>query len=375
VSLRVAAVIANESISGPGRQLTALAAALTQRGASFLVIILHRAGNPHPPFATHLEQHGVRYALVEDRGPLDWRIIRRMRTLLDHEKPSILQTHGYKATAVARALRFTGLPVPWIGFFHGETHEDAKARFYHWLDHRMLIGADRVIVMSERQRTRFVRLGANVRVIHNAVLSQPALTGKDDDVRDVVSSLDRPVLGVVGRLSPEKGVDVFLDACAELARAGRPCSAVIAGSGPEASRLHDQTRRLGLDSRVRFLGTVRNVAALYQSIDLLVLPSRSEGLPNVVLEALGADRPVLCTRVGAVSEVLVNPLAGLIVAPGDASALAQAVAPALALREREDARAARKATVEAFSLDARVHHHLSLYGELANFRLEAPPKA
>jgi glycosyltransferase involved in cell wall biosynthesis len=115
------------------------------------------------------------------------------------------------------------------------------------------------------------------------------------------------------------------------------------------------------------------VRALYEAIDILVLPSRSEGLPNVLLEALGADRPALCTRVGAVPEVLTDELAGLIVPPNDPDALASAVTPAFALRDRSDARAARMATANAFSLGRRVQHHIELYRELASFDIDPVP--
>jgi glycosyltransferase involved in cell wall biosynthesis len=374
-SLRVAAIIANESVSGPGRQLTALAAALGARGAEFLVVILHRTGNPPPPLGTYLEAQHVPHTMVEDRGPLDLKVVQRVRDLLTSWQPCIVQTHGYKATAVAHALRSTGSRWPWIGFFHGETHEDLKARFYHWLDHRMLASADRIVVMSQRQHARFAHLGGKARVIHNAVLAESALDAGEDSGRlsALLPQLERPVLGVVGRLSPEKGVDVFLDACALLRQRGQQYSALIAGVGPDEQRLRNQATQLGLDSSVHFLGSVHNVRALYDAIDVLVLPSRSEGLPNVLLEALGADRPVLCTRVGAVPEVLTDTLAGIIVPPNDADALGNAVMPAFALRDRPDARAARVATANAFSLGRRVQRHIELYRDLAPFEIDPVP--
>jgi glycosyltransferase involved in cell wall biosynthesis len=212
-------------------------------------------------------------------------------------------------------------------------------------------------------------------VIHNAVLSETALAASDDSARllTLAPQLERPVLGVVGRLSPEKGVDVFLEACALLAQSGQRFSALIAGVGPDEQRLRNQARQLGLDSIVHFLGNVNNVRTLYDTIDVLVLPSRSEGLPNVLLEALGADRPALCTRVGAIPEVLTDERAGIIVAPNDAPALANAVAPSFALRHRADARAARMATANAFSIGRRVERHIELYRELTPFEMDPVP--
>jgi glycosyltransferase involved in cell wall biosynthesis len=226
----------------------------------------------------------------------------------------------------------------------------------------MLAGADHIVVMSNRQLARFTHLGSKATVIYNAVISEaPAAFADATSIDSTSDSANRPVLGVVGRLSPEKGVDVFLDACAILRSRGEPFSARIAGIGPESDRLLAQGRRLGLEERVRFLGDVRDIAAFYRDIDVLVIPSRSEGLPNVLLEALGADRPVLATNVGAVAEVLSDPLAGLVVPARDPAALAAAVAPAFALLDRPEARSARAATAAAFSLDARVRRHVELY--------------
>lgn len=365
--LRVAAIIANESVSGPGRQLAALADALRrEHGTEYLILILHRRGNPRPPYAAFLDRLDVPYALVEDRGPLDIGLIGRARSVLGRFQPTLIQSHGYKATALALALRRTGADWPWIGFFHGETHEDLKARFYHWLDRRMLGAADRVVVMSRRQHERFARLGARAMVIYNAVVPDPATGSSAHPVSHETDSagLEHPILGVVGRLSPEKGVDVLLAACARLQSSGATFSVLIAGDGPESDRLIALARQLGLDRRVRFLGNVHDIGSVYRGIDLLVIPSRSEGLPNVLLEAIAADLPVLATDVGAISEVLADPLAGVVVPPADPTALADAIGTVYALRQSPDARAARAATAAAFSLENRVRQHLRIYRQL-----------
>ena len=100
-----------------------------------------------------------------------------------------------------------------------------------------------------------------------------------------------------------------------------------------------------------------------------MLPSRSEGLPNVLLEALSADVPVVATAVGAVPEVLVDKDAGCVVPPGDPRSLAEAIGHALAHGRSDSARNARAAAAKHFSLEKRVRLHLGLYGELRPDRL------
>jgi glycosyltransferase involved in cell wall biosynthesis len=111
-------------------------------------------------------------------------------------------------------------------------------------------------------------------------------------------------------------------------------------------------------------GIVAAVEALYSRLDLLVIPSRSEGLPNVLLEALRADVPVVATRVGAVPEVIDSPLAGVLVPPNDPIALADAIERSLRVGNRDEARAARREVAERFSLERRATQHLTLYADL-----------
>src|SRR5256886_13711171 len=124
----------------------------------------------------YLDEAGVEHVVVEDRGPLDWRLASRVRRVLERWQPSIVQTHGYKATAVAYLLRRLYAPVPWIGFFHGSTTEDLKARFYHWLDPPLLGGAEGIPGTSLAQARDLLRSGHRGHLIYNAAL-EPAPAG------------------------------------------------------------------------------------------------------------------------------------------------------------------------------------------------------
>ena len=367
---RIAALVPSEAVTGPGRQVTALARALEGVGIECLVIAFHRRGRAPSGFAQYLREAGVRHCVVEDGGPVDWRIASRVGTVLRDWRPSIVQTHGYKATAVAYLLRRLRPRWPWVGFFHGTTAEDRKDRFYHWVDRRLLGAAERIVVMSQAQARAFRHCNGRVRVIYNAALAPPP-TGDPAErelLTALVGSLQRPIIGVVGRLSLENGVDLFLDACAILVRRGLAFSALVAGDGRERARLEARCRRLGLESWVRFLGQVYNVDALYRNLDLLVLPSRSEGLPNTMLEAMQADVPVVATAVGAVPDIVGTSSAARVVAPGSAAVLAEAMERAVTQGDSSEAAAARREVVSRLSLERRLEAHLQLYRDLLEER-------
>ena len=368
--LHVAALIDTALVSGPGRQLAALALELARQGVTLTVVMFQRRGRPLSPYVAYLERLGVPVRVVEERGRFDLSLLGRVRATLDALRPDVVQTHNYKTTAVAWLLRRLGARWPWLAFHHGATAEDRKVELYHQLERSLLRRADHVVVMAERQRASLAPLlGDRVEVLHNAVLELP------DDAEPLVlpavpggGEPPRPRLGVIGRLSHEKGVDVFLEACAILRGRGVPFSALVAGDGPERARLEAQRAALRLEDTVHLLGGVSAVRALYQALDLVVIPSRSEGLPNVLLEALRFDRAVVSTAVGAVPEVLAGSEAGVVVPPERADLLADAIERALAMRDTAPARAARAAVVERFSLARRASEHLRLYTALLGAR-------
>lgn len=194
----------------------------------------------------------------------------------------------------------------------------------------------------------------SIRTIHNGV-PDPGLV----PLRK--GSVD-PALAVIGRLDRQKGLDVLLDALIDV-----PDVAVaVVGDGPQRTALTAQAERLGLAARVTFLGWRDDVAAELARVDALVLPSRAEGLPLVVLEAMLAGVPVLATDVGGVRECLEPEQTGLLVPPEDAGALAKALRRLLGdaeLRARLAA-AARERALECHTTAVMAARYERLYAEL-----------
>jgi glycosyltransferase involved in cell wall biosynthesis len=130
---------------------------------------------------------------------------------------------------------------------------------------------------------------------------------------------------MVANLRAEKGHDVLIDAAPQILEAHPDAEFVLAGEGPHRDALMERARRRGVADRIQFLGQCRDVPAVLAGADLFVLPSRSEALPNAVIEAMAAGLPVVASNVGGIPELITDGVSGVLVSPGDPRALAGAV--------------------------------------------------
>ena len=170
------------------------------------------------------------------------------------------------------------------------------------------------------------------------------------------------IAGWVGRISREKGIDIFIDALASLN--DRPIHAAILGDGPERTTEAARAESIA-PSRFRWLGAVPEAARYFAAFDLFVLSSRTEGLPMVMLEAMAAGIPIVATNVGGIPDLL-SPSEGLLVAPEDPGALAAAMRATLDDREaaEERARAARQRQKTEFDVGPWSARYESIYRDL-----------
>ena len=174
---------------------------------------------------------------------------------------------------------------------------------------------------------------------------------------------DDPIIVALGRLEPQKGHRILLEAHARVLREVPRARLVCVGTGALAQELRDQTRRLQIEDGVRFVGYQSNVGDWLALADVSVLPSLFEGLPLVAIESLAAQRPMIATAVDGTTEVIINERTGLTVPPENAQKLADALVRLLRqpeLRQRL-ARAGRQWVLEHFSQEQQIRKTEELY--------------
>ncbi|MHA1572807.1 MAG: glycosyltransferase, partial [Alphaproteobacteria bacterium] len=174
------------------------------------------------------------------------------------------------------------------------------------------------------------------------------------------------VVGYVGRLVPQKGLRLLLQAFAKTAGPRSDMHLCIVGDGPSRDALAGEAKRLGVDSRTRFMGARKDVAGCLRAMDIFVLPSYREGLPLSLLEAMATRLPVIATRVADNEKIVTHGVDGILVGPGSADELAGALGNLVAdteLRRRLGARA-RERIARNFSMQAYIHAHERIYMEL-----------
>ena len=228
---------------------------------------------------------------------------RRIRNVIHEFRPDIVHTHGYRADLIGGlAARRAG--VPWVATAHGFAGGGRKNRLYEWLQVRAYRWAQAVIAVSEPIQRRLVKEGVAPDRIHrlrNAWAPKPLLTREMARRRLGIEGVDASI-GWVGRLSREKGADVFLDALARLPH--RRWTASIIGDGGERHALEAQALALGIADRVRWHGLLTDASELYRAFDVWVLSSRTEGTPIALFEAMSARVPAVVTAVGGVPDVV-----------------------------------------------------------------------
>jgi glycosyltransferase involved in cell wall biosynthesis len=239
-----------------------------------------------------------------------WRAIREVRP--DIFQPNLISPSACRY-AIVGALLTRGVRV--VAFEHLAVRTDAwtqrrlKQLSAPFFTAHVAVGekAAREIELDAR------RPAGTIRSIHNGV--------RDRRLTQMPRPFAGPAVGSIGRLDSQKGYDVLLQSLADLPDVG----AVIVGDGPERLRLEILAAELGVAERVEFLGRRADARDFLTAFDVFVLPSRFEGFPLVLLEAMLARLPVVATDVGSVTEAVRDGVTGLVVQPDDPRALAQAI--------------------------------------------------
>ncbi|MEW6126323.1 MAG: glycosyltransferase family 4 protein [Acidobacteriota bacterium] len=386
--MKLLAIIEAGSITGPAKNLLAFCENARCHAFDNLPRIettlatFQRAGsaNSSNEFIACAQEKSIPIEIIEERFRFDTRIIGDVKKLVNQLQPEVIQTHNVKSHFLVNA---SGLwrDIPWVIFHHGYTATDFKMQLYNQLDRISIRNAARVVTMNQAFGQHLEAIGAksaSIRILHNAVDVENLTNINQQETENLKTRLgiadNQPVVIAIGRLSKEKGHLDLIRAFARLLELDAQTSArlLIVGDGPERPVLEETANNLGLKARVVFAGQISDVKPFYALADLLVLPSHSEGSPNVLLEAMAARVPAIATAVGGVPEIATHNETAWLVNARDTQAMAQAMRTLLTERAwaLQLAENAQQHIIKHHSPDARLRSLLEIYREVVPTSIE-----
>lgn len=252
-----------------------------------------------------LQQAGIPVECLGLRSARDWRRVRHLRRGLREWRPHLLQTFMFHGNLAGRwAARFPNGPVVLSGLRVAERDAPWRMRLDRWTQRWVAMN---VCVSQGVADFAIHEMGLSaekIAVIPNGVDAACYANAPPADLREFGIPTGDRVLCSIGRLHPQKGPDLLLEALTPLLHREHDLHLLWIGEGPLRGALESAATQAGVASQVHLPGRVEDVAGILQASLALVLPSRWEGMPNVVLEAMAAGRPVLSTRVEGSAELV-----------------------------------------------------------------------
>lgn len=322
---------------------------------------------------------------IEDHGFRDWRTVWRVLQLCREQKIDILQCHDYKANAIGLVVRMF-----WkchlATMLHGWTNMLGRAPIYERIDRFCVPWYEAVVCVSDDLVERCHTIGVPERRIHlvyngidtvESIRTIPVSEAKRQLLRQLGLESDPQaqkildpnalLIGSVARLSEEKRFPQLVEIFSNVARSiDRPLHLWIAGEGPDRPAIEAAVREANLGSSVRLLGLLSPNHLFYQALDLFVLNSIREGLPNVILEAMAFGAPVAATSVNGVPALVRDKQTGWLVDPENPNAMQMAILEAIhdPNMATQLATAGRQHIEQNFSFQKRMEKMASLYRQL-----------
>lgn len=342
--------------------------ALQKKG--FKVIIVDISPFIASPFSRKVRKFGLPYYHIFSNCKFDFKAIFKLKDFLEREGCDLVHSNKYKADIIS-LIASRMIKVPVVTTVHGWCSENLKVCIYEKLQALSWRFFDKVTCISESYRQKALQYGVSgnkLKVIYNGIIVDDYVLRDPLNLRlNFLSKHKIPqnhfIIGIIGRLSLEKGHQYFIEAADELLKNEPKVSFLIIGEGPEEKNIKKLIHRLGINGDIRMLGYINDMKEIYAALDTVVISSLREGLPNVLLEAMVCGKPVIATNVGGIPEVIRNNTEGILILPKNGQAIAEALITLIRNPERRKsiASAARIRVIEHFTFERRIAQIEELY--------------
>jgi glycosyltransferase involved in cell wall biosynthesis len=304
-------------VDGPGRTILETGSHLDPARVEFHIGVLVATREGEHPLVDSARQRGISVTALADHGRLDSELIDPILQIIDDRQIDLLHTSEFRSSLIAQIIKRRRPKLRFVATAHGWIANTFRRRLVRLLDKMMFRRFDHVIIVSDATRSLVPRWwlpDSQATVLRNALVLKSYGS-------ETISKSRRPIdpnnvtLVNVGRLSPEKGQEMLLNAMHALTPRWPKLRLKFAGIGPLEAQLRSVARNLGLEERVEFVGYVKDMPRLYADVDLVVQSSFTEGLPNVILEAAYLRVPIVATAVGGTAEVIAHRESGWLIQP------------------------------------------------------------
>jgi glycosyltransferase involved in cell wall biosynthesis len=363
--MKVLHIISSGGMYGAEAVILNMSRMLLEASHSSVVGVFSNSSNPNLQLHQAASKEGLESHLIPCRGQLDRSAIAAIRNLAIQTGADVVHAHGFKADIyVVLALRGRG--IPFVSTCHTWYDNDLMVTLYGKLDRLVLRSFARVVAVSDEVRQRLLKAGVRderIRMVRNGIDLRP-FDGANPSLRDEAGE-SVLMVGLIGRLAWEKGVDVFLQAAARVLAESSAAKFVVVGEGPDRERLDRLIDQLEIRGTVSMLGRRDDMPAVYASLDIMVSSSRQEGLPMAILEGMASSLPLVASAVGEVPTVVQDGVTGLLVPAEDVERLATSILELLrdAAKRKRFGAAARKLIEDEYSAERMTADYLRVYAE------------
>ena len=328
-----------------------MSGSLRDSGHRSVLGVFANSDNPNVQLHERALAEGIESYLIPCSGQVDLTVMAKIRELVKQTNADVVHSHGYKADIyVYFGLRKTA--TPYVSTCHTWYDNNLLVTLYGLVDRLVLRRYAGVVAVSDEVKQRLLKSGVKnnkIFLINNGIDTRP-FDGATPTLREGRQG-KKPTVGLVGRLSTEKGVDLFLHAAAVVSSAIPEAMFLVIGDGPDRAQLDSLIDNLNLRGSAFLLGRRDDMPSVYASLDVMVSASRKEGLPIAILEGMASRRAIIATAVGEVPTIIQHGDTGILIPSEDSNAISEAIIKLLeddASRDRMGT-AARQSVEDRFS--------------------------
>jgi len=370
---RIVYLITDLDVGGAENSLYQLVTHLDRKKFSPIVYSLSREGK----IAQKLRAKGIGVVCLDAKNKFDIRVFFKLIKLLKKQKPNILHTYLFHANFTGRiAGRIAGIPI-----IISSVRVAEKEKKYHlYLDMITQWMVNKEICVSKEVEKFMVKKTKippyKLATIYNGInpLDFDLFNDeqKDKKRKELSISQFEPIIGTIARLSKQKGVKYLLKAFRLVLDDFPKSCLLVVGSGPEEKKLRELALRLNIANSVKFWGFREDATGIINIMDVFVLPSLWEGMPNAVLEAYVLGKPVIASKVDGVKEIIKDEKTGFFVPAGDYKSLAESIKTLIKSPKMMEqfGKKGKEFVSENFSIVRMVQDTENLYSELINQKLQ-----